>query len=493
MDGLAELAVEGDAGVDDLAVGVRHHLLEQLAQIHLVIQEDGDKTVGGGAVQHAGAHIVLIHGRPDAGVGVHLHEPIAGNLDRPGIVGQRVEDNGNLRLDAVDLIQYHIAALHEHLHKAAQLKVGAVLIQSLAAQQVDLVHVRVALDTGQGLVHNPADRVDQGILAGALLANQADIFTRQMIAQAPGQVVVLRRLQEQLTGANHLSPGLIALHTLKHAVDQVRRHRLAEHVVDPLLDVPSLHDPLLDDLLHVLVEISEGRSLQADRGLIIAAPKDLGRFYRNGLATGKCCGQLLGWVDYHASRGCPALIHGRCHPHDRHGLRAAGGTQVIQPDEQLAALVGVDIAQDIDDLAVSNARPANLQGHRAAVLLLLVGPNREPVQLGLPAHTLVVLPVGIGGDELGPAASYLLPIHLLSHRRIGRSTLQHRLLGVCGHIAHQIAVQESLNGTRVSQIGGLTAELHHSPGSERIDNGLTGLESNQDSNVSHSRISPFQV
>ena len=233
------------------------------------------------------------------------------------------------------------------------------------------------------------------------------------------------------------------------------------------------------------MEIAEGGSLQADRGLIVATTQNLGRLHSEGLAASQRGGQLLGRVNYHAGRGSPALIHGSRHPYDRHRLGAAGGAQVVQPDKQLAALVGVDVPQDIDDLAVSNTGSADLQGHRAAVLFLLVGPDREPVQLSLPAHALVVLPVGIGGDELGPAACDLIPVHLLGHRRIGRGTLQHRLLGVCGHIANQVAVQESLNGTGIGEIGGLTAELHHGPGSERVDNGLTGLESNQDSNVSH--------
>ena len=107
-----------------------------------------------------------------------------------------MEDDGDLRFYAVNLIQNHIAALHQHLDEGAQLKVGAVVVQGLAAQQINLVHVTVALDTGEGLIKDPADRIDKSILAGTLLAHQTDVLASQVVAQAARQIVILRALQE---------------------------------------------------------------------------------------------------------------------------------------------------------------------------------------------------------------------------------------------------------------------------------------------------------
>ena len=78
-----------------------------------------------------------------------------------------------------------------------------------------------------------------------------------------------------------------------------------------------------------------------------------------------------------------------------------------------------------------------------------------------PATSGIVVPVGLGVEQLCVAAGDGRLIHVFGHDRIGRSSLENRLLGIGRHIAHQGAIQENLDGVGIGGVGRLTLELHH--------------------------------
>ena len=237
-------------------------------------------------------------------------------------------------------------------------------------------------------------------------------------------------------------------------------HSLLHQVGDTGLDVSGLHDALLDDLLHVREELIHGTGLQSHGNLICAASQNIGWFHRDGTLGVQGRNQLRRSVLDLTGRTGIAGRHLASNPNL--GLEDALFARLEHSGDQLAALEGIDVFQDGADLPIADAGAANLQDERTFLALLgLILPNGNPVEFGLPTHPLIVVPVGLGVEQLCVAAGDGRLIHVFGHDRIGRSSLENRLLGIGRHIAHQGAIQENLDGVGIGGVGRLTLELHH--------------------------------